>query len=423
MTSSTKFILDGPDFVERPAVENAAKLLAETGGNYRVGIARWFGAGPNGEVLRVGDPADATEPSHVVLCDRHGQPVNLDVGPIVARVLRPGGENDWSKCSLEVDWNGTNHRIRLALSTQFHVEGEHLVLDKPEEDKSSNDFRTETGFVFSENYACANFSQRATIGIWPNGDIRLLGLVGSRYTVLQNSFLADDAVRFLGAGDYSSRSVRPKYQFSQYRGGASRAFYGLEMALEGIIGGDDQPSDEVRRGLMLMHSHDRRFTYTHLWTLRDGLVDSQPMLARGAIKIRHTKKIEERANLVGSTLEEIQAGIATVFEQRELLRNHDLAPDKPVDRLLTEAFRPPQRMGWLVGKMARRFEEAAYAPTHGRNLWTIYRAVCAIEAEYWDDKVESSGLPALLEVSDAYRRREKTLERLVALALAKESAL
>lgn len=421
MDGPTKFILDGPDFVERHAGHDATELLAETGGNYRVGIGRWFGAAADGKKVRIDELADATEPSHVVLCDRGGRPVNLDIGPIVARVLRPQGEKDWSKCTLDIDWQGSNHRIRLARSTRFHMDGHYFVLDKPADDTTSDEFATESGHVLPENYACADFSQRATLGVWPNGEIRLLGLVGSRYTVLQNSFLAEDAVRFLNANNHSPHSVRLKQQPYRLRGGASRAFYGLEMALEGIIDDDNRLSDEAHLGLMLMHSHDRRYTYTHLWSLRDGLVDSQPILARGTIKIKHTKKIEERANLVGSTLEGIQTGIAKVVEQRELLRHHDLGPDDSVDRLLNETFRPPQRMGWLVGKMVRRFEDAAYAPTHGRNLWTVYRAVCAIEGEYWDDKVESSGLPALLEVSDAYRRREKTLERLLALVEADKS--
>jgi hypothetical protein len=136
-------------------------------------------------------------------------------------------------------------------------------------------------------------------------------------------------------------------------------------------------------------------------------------LALGKVKIKHTKNVGDRVARVSSSLGLLEEGV-TIFLQKKAILESCLIEERGDElyKFVLQHFDTDGR-DWLVKKIIEAFESEQYSGTYGRNYWTLFRSICATEGGYWDWKTENSGLPALLEISDAYQRRNRAMESLL----------
>lgn len=396
--------------------ESSLDLLERTGGKYRVGIGRWFGSDEGGQILKSVNEVDLSEPQFVVLCDFNAKPLVMNGALFILQIVRSKRGKPVNKSQVSI----RERRIYLSADASFKLDGEGLSLDRPADDKRNEEALadasiTEDGHLLPAWYLCDDGSQRATVKIHSDGHLEFIALVGARYTVLQNEILAEDAFELLKRSEVLSSTglveSNPATRF--VIGRALEAFYGLSVGFESTPSEAHLKGKELSIELVLFHSHDRSFTYTNAFVLRDVLVESQPMLVIGKVKIKHTKNVGDRVARVSSSLGLLEEGI-TIFLQKKAILESCLIEERDDElyKFVLQHFNTDGK-NWLVKKIIEVFESEQYSGTYGRNYWTLFRSICATEGGYWDGKTENSGLPALLEISDAYQRRSKAMESLL----------
>ena len=415
-TSDYRSLFQDDASIPVKAGESSLDLLERTGGKYRVGIGRWFGSDEGGQILKSVNEVDLSEPRFVVLCDFNAKPLIMNGALFVLPISRSKRGKPVNKSQVSI----RERRIYLSADTSFKINEEGLSLDRPANDKRNEEALTHTsitedGHLLTAWYLCDDCSQRATVKIHSDGNLEFIALVGARYSVLQNEFLAEDAFELLKRSEVLSSTglveSNPATRF--VIGQALEAFYGLSVGFESSPSEAHLKGRELSIELVLFHSHDRSFTYTNAFVLRDVLVESQPILVLGKVKIKHTKNVGDRVARVSSSLGLLEEGI-TVFLQKKAILESCLIEERD-DKLLEFVLQHFNTDGknWLVKKIIEVFESEQYSGTYGRNYWTLFRSICATEGGYWDWKTENSGLPALLEISDAYQRRDKAMESLL----------
>jgi hypothetical protein len=396
--------------------ESSLVLLERTGGNYRVGIGRWFGSDEGGHILKSVNEANLSEPRFVVLCDFNAKPLVMNGAQLILPIVRSKRGKPVNKSQVSIQ----EREIYLSADASFKLGEEGLSLDCPVNDERNKEALahasiSEDGYLLPAWYLCDDGSQRATIKIYPDGHLELIALVGARYTVLQNEILAEDAFELLKRSEVLSSTGLVESDLSTrfVKGRALEAFYGLSVVLDASSSEGHLKSRELSIELVLFHSHDKRYTYTNAFVLRDVLVESQPIVAFGKVKIKHTRNVGDRVARVSSSLGLLEEGI-TIFLQKKAILESCLMDERD-DKLYSFILQHFNTDGknWLVKKIIEVFESEQYSGTYGRNYWTLFRSICATEGGYWDWKTESSGLPALLEISDAYQRRNKAMESLL----------
>jgi len=394
--------------------ESSLVLLERTGGKYRVGIGRWFASDESGHILKSANEVDLSEPRFVVLCDFSAKPLIMKGALLILPIVRLKNGEPVRKSQV------SNQKFYLSEDASFKLEEEGLSLDRPANDKRNEEALAHTsitkdGHLLPAWYLCDDGSQRATVKIHPDGHLEFIALVGARYTVLQNEILAEDAFELLKRSEVlSSTGLVESNPSTRYViGRALEAFYGLSVGFESSPSEAHLKSRELSIELILFHSHDRSYTYTNAFVLRDVLVESQPILAFGKVKIKHTKNVGDKVARVSSSLGLLEEGI-TIFLQKKAILESCLIEERD-DKLYKFVLQHFNTDGkdWLVKKIIEVFESEQYLGTYGRNYWTLFRSICATEGGYWDWKTENSGLPALLEISDAYQRRNKAMESLL----------
>ncbi len=395
--------------------ESSLVLLERTGGKYRVGIGRWFASDESGHILKSANEVDLSEPRFVVLCDFSAKPLIMKGALLILPIVRLKNGKPVRKSQVSI----REKKFYLSEDASFKLDGEGLSLDRPANDKINEEALAHTsvnedGHLLPAWYLCDDGSQRATVKIHPDGHLEFIALVGARYTVLQNEILAEDAFELLKRSEVlSSTGLVESNQTRLVRGRALEAFYGLSVGFESRPSEAHLKSRELSIELILFHSHDRSYTYTNAFVLRDVLVESQPILAFGKVKIKHTKNVGDKVARVSSSLGLLEEGI-TIFLQKKAILESCLIEERD-DKLYKFVLQHFNTDGkdWLVKKIIEVFESEQYSGTYGRNYWTLFRSICAIEGGYWDWKTENSGLPALLQISDAYQRRYKAMESLL----------
>ena len=398
------------------AGESSLDLLERTGGKYRVGIGRWFGSDEGGHILKSVNEVDLSEPRFVVLCDFNAKPLVINGALFILPIFRSKRGKPVNKSQVSI----RERRIYLSADASFKIDEEGLSLDSPANDMRNEEAlahtsTTEDGHLLPAWYLCDDGSQRATVKIYPDGHLEFIALVGARYTVLQNEILAEDAFELLRRSEVLSSTglveSNPATRFVISR--TIQAFYGLSVGFESSPSETRLESKELSIELVLFHSHDKNYTYTNAFVLRDVLVESQPILTFGKVKIKHTKNVGDRVARVSSSLGLLEEGI-TIFLQKKAILESCLIEERD-DKLYEFVLQHFNTDGknWLVKKIIEVFESEQYSGTYGRNYWTLFRSICATEGGYWDWKTENSGLPALLEISDAYQRRNKAMESLL----------
>ena len=394
--------LSGPD-----EVKTINALISQCKENYQVRLSRLFISNEQGE------PCNNLDAGFIVACDHDGYPILGPNGPLTFK-LKIVDLNDKSTFDGKYFSHRTKFpflekdKIFVSKSTKFFSERGLLVLDEPNE--SDIVFRPVDGISsrLTEYYGCKAGSSRSTIAFDKTGRGHFLGIVGSRYAVLQNDEVAADALEFIRSSAESTQfathvesTFNPTFLFSNQSSFWSQSFFGINLHL----GQQTKENLTLSQSLVLGHSHDTKFAYNHIWILRCEVVGlGEPaILGQHKVKIKHTKNIGDRAQIISATLAEIQNEYKKWEDDLSAFKKIELS-DMNVNKFLKDI--EDESKNWLSDRRKLVYIEDI-APKIGFNLLSLFLAVARVEGRYWDGKISSSGLPSLLEVSESMKPRRE----------------
>ena len=369
---------------------DAKDLLFKSGLNQQVRLARFFLSDSAGNL------SNQVNTEYVVVCDFDGVPILGPSGPITLKIrLRKVGSVGSTARLLGKDV------ILFGSKTEISAAGDFFALDHPE--TSDVDFIPVDGASarLAEYYKCKVGSTRVTVAFDLAGKPSVIGIVGSRYTVLQNEEIARDAQAFTASFDQNFGSCAPHaitFGTPHHFGIAMDMLYS-EPIIEGEING--------QQGLMLLHSHDTSFAYNHIWTIQGTVPGAQypTVLGMHKVKIKHTKNIGERAELIAQTIAEIQVQYKLFLDDMYLFKDVAIYGFSDLDEYLQLINKNSKKKieKWLIKRYKKRYLEEV-APILGFNLWSLFLAVAAIDGSYWDGRTTET-LPALLDTPASMRTR------------------
>lgn len=372
------------DFVCIDDPKSVEDIMNRSGVNFQVRLCRLFLAEINGV------QSNQVSAPYLVVCDFNARTIQDAGGP------------------LKFPKNRFLEKNRFEY---FETKG-FFALDKPDPQQVDFNEVSGTSYQLPEYYKCEIGSTRATVAFDTSGQPLFLGLVGSRYTVIQNSLLAEDALAFLESSDPFLKRSRSEKVF----GGGRENFFGIDIAanLDSSEFAADIPN--LAHAIFLFHTHDRAKAYNHIWYVRDLDLDNQPIIHYHKIFVKHTKNIKARATRITETLASIKGEYKRLYEDSVKLRTIKVDSLKKSQRLLelvrfgvkSKEDRDNEKKrieGWLVDKVAKHFIEVV-APRRGFNLWSLYLALCDIDGAYWDERQTKSGLLKLFEESEAFKKRK-----------------
>jgi hypothetical protein len=125
-----------------------------------------------------------------------------------------------------------------------------------------------------------NGSHLGTIATFPTGDRLSLGVVGSRYTVIQNSQILDEALKVASNLDSPITAVGTNPE-------ATRFAVQFASTVERVITYNEQSEDFVR-SLFAYSSHDGSYAYSYAFQITD---PENRVIDRGIVKRKHTSKV------------------------------------------------------------------------------------------------------------------------------------
>ena len=369
---------------------DARDFMLKSAANFEVRLGRLFLSDSSGK------PSDQLNAEYLVACDFDGVPISGPSGPLTFKKVQT--RKQWQPAKFPYLSKNT---IYVPEATKFFATGDLFALDDPED--SEINFRPVNGASsrLTEYYKCKTGSTRATIAFDSTGIATFIGLVGSRYTVLQNEEVAADALAFVSSSNNELGFCAP--HATSY---GKESFFGILMNVlhSGQIIGNEV--DVVQR-LVLHHSHDTSFAYNHVWTVECHLGSlGSAVVAMHKVKIKHTKNIGDRAQLITNTIAEIQEQYKKFLEDMDLFERIDLPKlenddQSEVDKYLKLIVKDPNRPTEKYKN--KYFKEVA--PFLGFNLRSLYLAVALAEGSYWDGRVTTSGLPALLDLPRSFQTR------------------
>lgn len=371
-------------------LSDARDFMLKSAANFEVRLGRLFLSDSNGK------PSDQLNSEYLVACDFDGVPISGPSGPLTFKKVQTRNQVNPAKSPYLL-----KNKIYVPEATQFFAAGSLFALDDPED--SEIDFRPVNGASsrLTEYYKCKTGSTRATIAFDSTGIATFIGLVGSRYTVLQNEEVAADALAFVSSSNNELGFCAP--HATSY---GKESFFGILMNVlhSGQIIGNEV--DVVQR-LVLHHSHDTSFAYNHVWTVECHLGSlGSAVVGMHKVKIKHTKNIGDRAQLITNTIAEIQEQYKKFMEDMDLFERIDLPKLENDDQSNVNRYLElvVEDTDWLTKKYKNKYFKEV-APFLGFNLRSLYLAVALTDASYWDARVSTSGLPALLDLPRSFQTR------------------
>ena len=373
-----------PNFVCVDDPKDAEDIINRSGVNFQVRLCRLFLADSRGIQSK------EVSAEHLVVCDFNGQPIHDASGPITLR------------------------KERFSIKDQFKYfeTNGFFALDEPDPQPVEFKLVSGTSYQLPEYYKCKIGSTRATVAFDRTGQPFFLGLVGSMYTVIQNSLLAEDALAFIESMDSFLKRNRSVKVFA----GGRTSFFGVDLAAGAVFSIDTADIPNFAHSIFLFHTHDKAMAYNHIWYVRDLDLDNQPTIHYHKIPVKHTKNIKARATRITETLASIKGEYKRFYEDSEKLRAIEVSSLLDARKLLglvrlgakseKDRDKGTNRIDdWLVDKIARHFIEVV-ASKRGFNLWSLYLALCDIDAAYWDTRQSESGLLILFEEPKAFKKRK-----------------
>ncbi len=371
-------------------VSDARDFMLKSAVNFEVRLGRLFLSDSNGE------PSDQLNAEYFVACDFDGVPISGPSGPLTFNKVQTRNQVKPAKSPYLL-----KNTIYVPEATQFFAAGNLFALDDPED--SEIDFRPVNGASsrLTEYYKCKTGSTRATIAFDSTGIATFIGLVGSRYTVLQNDEVAGDALAFVSSSNNKLGFCAP--HATSY---GKESFFGILMNVlhSGQIIGNEV--DGVQR-LLLHHSQDTSYAYNHVWTVECHLGSlGSAVVAMHKVKIKHTKNIGDRAQLITNTIAEIQEQYKKLIEDMDLFERIDLPKLENDDQFKIDKYIKlfAKDTDWLTEKYKKKYYKEV-GPFLGFNLRSLYLAVALSDGSYWDRRINTSGLPALLDLPRSFQTR------------------
>ena len=369
---------------------DANDLLLKSGLNQQVRLGRLFLSDSAGNL------SNQANAEYVVVCDFDGVPMFGPSGPFTFKIRLRKAESVGSTALLL-----EKNVILFGSKTEISAAGDFFALDHPE--TSDIDFIPVNGASarLAEYYKCKVGSTRATVAFDSTGMASFVGIVGSRYTVLQNEEIARDAQAFTTSSGQHFGSCAPHvitYGTPSHFGVAMDMLYS-EPIIESEING--------RQGLLLLHSHDTSFAYNHIWTIQGTVPGAQfpTVLGIHKVKIKHTKNIGDRAELIAQTIAEIQEQYKLFLDDMYLFKSVAIYGFNDLDEYLELINKNSKKKieEWLIKKYRKKYL-GEVAPVLGFNLWSLFLAVADIDGSYWDGRMTET-LPSLLDAPAAMRTR------------------
>ena len=371
-------------------LSDAKDFMLKSAANFEVRLGRLFLSDSNGK------PSDQLNAEYLVACDFDGVPISGPSGPLTFKKVQTRNQVNPAKSPYLL-----KNKIYVPEATQFFAAGSLFALDDPED--SEIDFRPVNGASsrLTEYYKCKTGSTRATIAFDSTGIATFIGLVGSRYTVLQNDEVAADALAFVSSSNNEMGFCAP--HATSY---GKESFFGILMNVlhSGQIIGNEV--DVVQR-LVLHHSHDTSFAYNHVWTVECHLGSlGSAVVGMHKVKIKHTKNIGDRAQLITNTIAEIQEQYKKFIEDMDLFERIDLPELENDDQSEIDKYIKlfVEDTNWLTEKYKNKYFKEV-GPFLGFNLRSLYLAVALTDGSYWDGRISTSGLPELLDLPRSFQTR------------------
>jgi hypothetical protein len=373
-------------------LRDAQDLLTQSGADYQVRIGRLFLSDSAGERCHQLD----TE--YLVICDIDGIPISGPSGPLTLRATRSENKSRPRNSYREI----SSGKIALPEAVKtFESAGFH-ALDYPKSSKIEFHPINEANSRLASYYECETGSTRATVAFDSDGNPIVVGIVGSRYTVLQNEQVAGDALAFTSSSD------------SEFEFCASRAIvFGtpsqFTIAME-ILEPEHQTENgiQLQQRLVLVHSHDTTIAYNHVWTIEGTIPGSEEPTILGIhkVSIKHTKNIAERAALINETIGTSQEQYKLFVDEMNLLRSIEINQNNDLSSYFELITKNDKKKieHWLTQRYRKKYLEDI-APILGFNLWSLYLAVAFTDGVYWDLKLSSSGLPSLIDMPESFKTR------------------
>lgn len=385
-------------------LSDAKNLMLKSAANFEVRLGRLFLSDSNGK------PSDQLNAEYLVACDFDGVPISGPSGPLTFKKVQTRNQVKPAKSPYLL-----KNKIYVPEATKFFAAGNLYSLDDPED--SEIDFSPVNGASsrLTEYYKSKTGSTRATLAFDSKGIATFIGLVGSRYAVLQNEEVAADALAFISSSNNELGFCAP--HATSY---GKESYFGILMNIlhSGQIIGNE---GEVVQRLLLHHSHDKSFAYNHVWTVEWHLGSlGSAVIGMHKVKIKHTKNIGDRAQLITNTIAEIHEQYKKLIDDMDLFERIDLPKlenddQSEVDKYLKLIVEDPRGLtDWLIKKHKNRYFKEV-GPFLGFNLRSLYLAVALAEGSYWDVRATTSGLPALLEKPGAFQARRDARNRWVEL--------
>ena len=387
-----KAFLHNPTGRSIEQLRDVPTLLSQSAANYQVRIGRLFLSNSAGERCHQRDI------EYLVVCDFDGIPISGPSGPLTLRATQSEKKSRPRNSFSDI----SSHKIILPEAVKtFECAGFH-ALDNPKSSKIEFHPINEANSRLANYYECETGSMRATVAFDSVGNPILVGIVGSRYTVLQNEQVAGDALAFTSSSD-------SEFEFCASRAIAFGTPSKFAVAMQ-ILEPERKIESQIhlQQRLVLVHSHDTTIAYNHVWTIEGTIPGSQEPTILGIhkVSIKHTKNIAERAALINETIGTSQEQYKLFVDEMNLLRSIEINQNNDLSSYFELITKNDKKKieHWLTQRYRKKYLEDI-APILGFNLWSLYLAVAFTDGVYWDLKLSSSGLPSLIDMPESFKTR------------------
>lgn len=385
--------------------ESAIDILERSGCGFQVRLARLFAANSDGTFCNVEDL------KYVVLCDLSGTPIQTTDGLIVKTVYQKDPKPKW----LQVP--RPENEIRVKEDSQLFSVNNHYALDFIEDDLISYSPVVGVSGQFAEKYKCKDGSVRATVAFANDSQPIFLGVVGSRYTTMQNIEISEIAYQFLTS--LSERTKSGTNHGTVLAGGNAHIFR-VVISIREQLFENTNFDPRFKSHLDLIHSHDGTLAFHNIFTITEETLPSKPVMMKHHIRLKHTKNILTRSSLVNDSIDQMVAECNGFVKSKLLLEKHVINKIEDVNALLKVdgmKWDPPD---WVKVGVRKLFQSEDFSPVRGWNLWTLFLAVCEHEGRYWDLKANTYGLPELVKNLKAFQLRRGYLKHFEEVASTSE---
>lgn len=153
----------------------------------------------------------------------------------------------------------------------------------------------------------ANGSHLGTVATFPDGERISLGVVGSRYTVIQNAQVLDEALKVASNLDSRVTAVGRNLE-------ATRFAVQFASTVERVVTYNEQ-SEDFSRSLFAFSSHDGSYAYSYGFLITD---PENRVIAPVIVKRKHTARIAEDKSLASLLADIAEASQEIIDDVRVL---------------------------------------------------------------------------------------------------------